>query len=169
MSADLKGQTPKTEKRGGIDGCEQRKRLLLLASKLGYQTRSFAEAAKRVGAEVVLGTDRCHQIDDPWADGAIAVHFDDPEKAAQSIIEKTHGAPVTGVLALGDRPTETAAYVARALGLPYSSPKRCAIAAASWRSAKFCRPRGCRCRPSFPLRFRNPSSRSCSAWSFPAW
>jgi biotin carboxylase len=122
MSTDLKGQTPQTEA-AGAPAASTEKRLLLLASKLGYQTRSFAEAAKRVGAEVVLGTDRCHQIDDPWADGAIAVHFDDPESAAQSIIEKTHGTPITGVLALGDRPTETAAFVARALGLPYSSPE----------------------------------------------
>jgi formate-dependent phosphoribosylglycinamide formyltransferase (GAR transformylase) len=122
MSTDLKGQTPQTEA-AGITAASSQKRLLLLASKLGYQTRSFAEATKRVGAEVVLATDRCHQIDDPWADGAIAVHFDDPESAAQGIIEKTHGAPITGVLALGDRPTETAAYVARALGLPYSSPE----------------------------------------------
>ena len=33
------------------------KRILILASKLGYQTRSFAEAARRLGVEVVFGTD----------------------------------------------------------------------------------------------------------------
>ena len=54
--------------------------LLLLASKLGYQTRSFAEAARRLGAEVILGSDRCHQLDDPWADGAIPLHFEEPQR-----------------------------------------------------------------------------------------
>ena len=51
-------------------------RLLILASKLGYQTKSFAEAAQALGADVVFATDRCHQLDDPWADGAIAVRFE---------------------------------------------------------------------------------------------
>ncbi len=52
-------------------------RLLLLAGKLGYQTRSFLETARRLGAEVLIGSDRCHQLEDPWADGAIALHFED--------------------------------------------------------------------------------------------
>jgi len=38
-----------------------RKRILLFAAKLGYQTRSFEEAAKKLGVELVYVTDRCHQ------------------------------------------------------------------------------------------------------------
>ena len=34
------------------------KRLLILASKLGYQTHSFAEAAQTLGVETIFGTDR---------------------------------------------------------------------------------------------------------------
>jgi len=101
--------------------------LLLLASKLGYQTRSFAEAARRLGAEVTLGSDRCHQLDDPWADGAIPLHFEEPPEAAQRLAqavraragEKRRGA----ILALGDRQTVTAAYAAGLLGWPYNSPQ----------------------------------------------
>ncbi len=93
-------------------------RLLILASKLGYQTRGFAEAAQRVGAEVVFATDRCHQLDDPWRDGAIAAHFEEPAEAASRIIAELRERPVHGVLALGDRPTTAAAHVTRALGLP---------------------------------------------------
>ena len=33
-------------------------RLLILATKTGYQTRAFADAARRLGLEVVYGTDR---------------------------------------------------------------------------------------------------------------
>jgi biotin carboxylase len=98
-------------------------RLLILASKLGYQTRSFAEAAKALGADVVFASDRCHQLEDPWADGAIAVRFDDPEDAARRIVKQSFVRPVDGVLALGDRPTSTAAHTARALGFPYNSPE----------------------------------------------
>ncbi len=98
-------------------------RLLLLASKLGYQTRSFAEAAKRLGVEVVIGSDRCHQLDDPWSDGAVALHFEEPEQAAARLIEATRDRPVSAILALGDRQTVTAAYAARGLGLRYNSPE----------------------------------------------
>jgi len=98
-------------------------RLLILASKLGYQTRSFAEAAKSLGADVVFASDRCHQLEDPWADGAIAVRFEDPEDAARRIVKESLVRPVDGLIALGDRPTSTAAYTARALGFAYNSPQ----------------------------------------------
>jgi len=98
-------------------------RLLILASKLGYQARSFADAAKALGADVAFASDRCHRIEDPWADGAIAVHFDDPEEAARRIVQQSLVRPVDGVIALGDRPTSTAAFAARALGFAYNSPQ----------------------------------------------
>jgi biotin carboxylase len=98
-------------------------RVLILASKLGYQTRGFAEAAQRVGAEVIFATDRCHQLDDPWRDGAIAAHFEQPAEAAARIVAALRERPVAGVLPLGDRPTTTAAYVTQALDLPGNSPR----------------------------------------------
>ena len=98
-------------------------RLLILASKLGYQTRSFAEAGRALDAEVVFATDRCHQLDDPWSDGATAVRFDQPEEAAWRIVQQALLRPVDGLIALGDRPTTTAAYTARALGLAYNRPE----------------------------------------------
>ena len=98
------------------------KRLLLLTSKLGYQTRSFAEAATKLGVELLYATDRCHQLDDPWNDRAIAVHFEKPETAALSIYETLRGTEPDGVLALGDRSVITAAYLARRLGLFHNHP-----------------------------------------------
>ncbi len=98
-------------------------RLLILASKLGYQTRSFADAARALGAEPVFASDRCGQLEDPWSDGAIAVHFEKPEEAAQRVVRQSLVRPVDGLIALGDRPTETAAHVARALGITYNSPE----------------------------------------------
>ena len=99
------------------------KRLLILASKLGYQTRSFAEAAQRLGVEVAFGTDRCHQLEDPWADGALPLHFEQPEQAAQAIVAHAKSRLMDAILALGDRPTVTGARAARALGLRYNSPE----------------------------------------------
>src|SRR5882757_4314350 len=100
------------------------KRVLVFAGKLGYQTRSFDAAARKLGVELGFVTDRCHQLDDPWGDRAIAVHFESPEAAAYTVLEKIRdgGARVDGILALGDRPAVAAAYVARGLGLIYNHP-----------------------------------------------
>jgi predicted ATP-grasp superfamily ATP-dependent carboligase len=99
------------------------KRLLLFARKLGYQPRSLDEAARKLGVDVIFVTDRCHQLDDPWGDQAIAVHFESPEAAAYTVLETVRGREqVDGVLAFGDRPAISAAYVARGLGLPYNHP-----------------------------------------------
>src|SRR5271154_1221228 len=97
------------------------KRLLLLTSKLGYQSTAFAQAARRLAAEVVFGTDRCHQLDDPWRDAALPLHFEHPEEAAAEIARAAASAPIQGILALGDRPVVAAAHAARLLGLPYNS------------------------------------------------
>jgi len=99
-----------------------RKRILLFASKLGYQTRSFQAAADKLDVEIVYVTDRCHQMDDPWNDHALAVHFEIPESAAGTVLESQRGLPVDGVLALGDRPSPAAAYLARGLGLMHNHP-----------------------------------------------
>ena len=98
------------------------KRLLLFAAKLGYQTRSFEEAAKKLGVELVYVTDRCHQLEDPWGDQAIPAHFEMPEVAAYSVLQGVRGDPVDGILALGDRPVVAAAYTARGLGISYNHP-----------------------------------------------
>ena len=101
----------------------RRKQLLLLASKLGYQTRSFDEAAAKLGVDLHFVTDRCHQLDDPWGDRAIPVHFESPEVAAYAVLEAVRGGDgADGIVALGDRPAVAAAYVARGLGLPHNHP-----------------------------------------------
>ena len=97
--------------------------LLLLSSKLGYQFRGFAEAARGLGADVVIGSDRCKSLDDPWRDGAVPLKFEKPEAASERLLEEMADRPVEGILALGDRPIEAAALTARALGIPYNSPE----------------------------------------------
>ena len=100
-----------------------RKRVLLFAGKLGYQTRSFDDAARKLDLDLIFVTDRCHQLDDPWGDRAIPVHFESPDSAAYTVLQEVRrGNAIDGILALGDRPALTAAYVARGLGLPYNHP-----------------------------------------------
>jgi biotin carboxylase len=110
-------------------GDERRpKRVLILASKLGYQTRGFAEAAAKLGIEVRFGTDRCHKLEDPWGDEALALQFEKPRDAAQEIArafsdgDAVSEKAIDAVIALGDRPTPTAAYAAETLRIAGNPP-----------------------------------------------
>jgi predicted ATP-grasp superfamily ATP-dependent carboligase len=104
-------------------GNNSKKRLLILASKLGYQTRGFAEAAGKLGVGVRFGTDRCHQLDDPWGDSALPLHFENPRQAAEDIAREMSADPPHAILALGDRPTPAAAYAAQILGIAGNPPE----------------------------------------------
>ncbi len=102
-----------------------RKRLLLFASTTGYQIRVFADAAKRLGADLRLATDRCDVLDDPWGDRAIAVRFD---RAAESLAA-LRGVSCDGIAAVGDRPALLAAHAAQAFGIPFHSPEGASVCA----------------------------------------
>jgi formate-dependent phosphoribosylglycinamide formyltransferase (GAR transformylase) len=98
-------------------------RLLLVAATTGYQTRSFAGAAKRLGIDITLATDRCHILEDPWRDSAIPVRFEEPEMSAEAIIQaSSDGATLDGIVAVADRPTLVAALAAQRLGIPFHPP-----------------------------------------------
>ena len=98
-------------------------RVLLVASTTGYQVRSFDEAADRLGVELVLATDRCHVLDDPWADRAIPIRFYEHAEAVRKIADAAADRPVHGIVAVGDRPALVAAAVAERLSLVSSPPE----------------------------------------------
>ena len=94
-------------------------RVLLVAATTGYQTRVFAEAARHLGFDLMLATDRCHVLEDPWGDRAIPVRFDDPLASRDVLLG---AGPFDGIVAVADRPTVIAALAAEALGVSYNSP-----------------------------------------------
>jgi biotin carboxylase len=96
-----------------------RKRVVLVAATTGYQTQMFSAAAERAGINLVLATDRCHVLDDPWGDQAIPIRFDDPDRAAELLQEVGH---IDGIVAVGDRPAFVAAVAAAKLGLRFHTP-----------------------------------------------
>jgi formate-dependent phosphoribosylglycinamide formyltransferase (GAR transformylase) len=97
-------------------------RVLLLARTTGYQIRSFGEAADKLGVQLVFASDRCDQLDDPWADDAIPVRFWDEAHSVDAILEASAAAPIHGIVVVGDQPTVLGARVAQALGLPGNPP-----------------------------------------------
>ena len=98
------------------------KRVLLLATTTGYQIRSFGEAARALGVTLMFASDRCDQLDDPWADHAIPTRFADEPHACEALLAAVADARPDGILAVGDRPTVLAACLASALGLPGHPP-----------------------------------------------
>ena len=102
---------------------ENMKRILLLATTTGYQTRMFGEAAERLGVRLVFATDRCEHLDDPWADSAIPIRFHKEAESVERIVRAFADAPPHGMLAVGDRATMLAARTARVLGLSGHPPE----------------------------------------------
>jgi biotin carboxylase len=100
----------------------QTKTVALFASKLGYQTRSFESAARKLNLRLAYVTDRCHELSDPWNDQAVAVRFANPEGAAATAMQSLRDRPLDAILALGDAPAVAAAYAARGLGLVANHP-----------------------------------------------
>jgi biotin carboxylase len=116
--------TPKGEKR----------QLLLLTTTTGYQTSAFVQAAEKLGLAVVFGSDRCHVLDDPWQDGALALKFENPGASAAKIIEYARRQPVDAVVALGDSTPPAAARAAEMLGLLFHRPETADICRDKYRS-----------------------------------
>lgn len=92
-------------------------RLLLLATTTGYQTRSFVAAAKKLGLDVVFGSDRCDKLDDPWQDRALPLKFHAVEDAVAKVVAYARQNGVAAIVAIGDRPTPVAARACAALGM----------------------------------------------------
>src|SRR2546427_9836792 len=93
-------------------------RVLLVAATTGYQTGVFADAARRLSYDLVLATDRCHVLEDPWRDRAIPVRFEDPFGARDVLVAN---GPFDAIVPVGDRPTFLAALAAEAHGIPHNS------------------------------------------------
>lgn len=97
-------------------------RVLLVATTVGYQIRSFGEAAARLGVRLVFASDRCDQLEDPWWDAAIPVRFHDEARSVDSVVAGCASAPPHGIIAVGDRPAVLAARLAQAFGLLWHPP-----------------------------------------------
>jgi len=102
------------------------KRVLLLFTTTGYNAGDFLRAAAKLGVEVILGTDRCHILEDPWGDDAIPLRFAEIRTSVQTILRHVRKKPVSAIIAVGDKPTLTAALACQALGLPHNPPQAAA-------------------------------------------
>src|SRR5262245_40922878 len=90
-------------------------RVLILSTTTGYQLRSFGDAAATAGIDLMFATDRCHQLDDPWRDAAVAVRFHEEDASLAAVVKAATTRRIDGVIAVGDRPVVLAARIAEEL------------------------------------------------------
>ncbi|HEV2498424.1 MAG TPA: ATP-grasp domain-containing protein, partial [Terriglobia bacterium] len=89
-----------------------------------------------------FGSDRCHVLDDPWRDGALALRFENPEESAQRVAEYARLNPLDAIVPLGDRTVPTAARACRMLGLNAHPPEAADICRDKFRSRERLRDAG---------------------------
>ena len=97
------------------------RRVLLFATTTGYQIRMFDDAARRLGIDLRLVSDRCQVLDDPWRDHAIPAQYHDLDASLHTLEQALAQQAIDGVLAVGDRPAVLAARAAWRFGVPWHS------------------------------------------------
>ncbi len=103
-------------------------RLLVVAPHGSYRTAPFIDAARRLGAQVLIASEGRHSVVSAYAQG-LHIRFDDPDGALATILaEVERGGPFAGVVGTDDASTELAARVAGRLGLPHNDPVAVRIA-----------------------------------------
>ncbi len=104
-----------------------RRRVLLVAPATSYNAAAFIDAAARLDLDVVLASDRCHQLDELFAfpPASLVIDLAAPEAAVEVIVAESRrhdAAPIVAAIAAGG---ESAALIAtmaaQALGLPHNA------------------------------------------------
>src|SRR2546426_2376078 len=92
-------------------------RLLLLLPTVTYRTVAFVEAARRLGIEVTVASERPSTFEGANPTGLVTLDFADPTHAATQARAFARAHPVHGVVAADDDTAVVAAAIAQELGL----------------------------------------------------
>jgi biotin carboxylase len=101
-------------------------RVLLLWPTTSYRAEDFLAAAARMRVEVVLGTDRCHELAKIWPPeagaapyyAAFPLDFRAPERAAGEIADLARAQAVRAIVPTDDATAVLAAQASERIGLP---------------------------------------------------
>jgi biotin carboxylase len=96
--------------------------LLLLVPTTSYRLDDFRAAARRLQVPLVVGSDRCHRIEDTFGreHDLLSLDYRHPERAAEQIAEAARARPIRGIVPASDATAVIAALAAERLGLPYN-------------------------------------------------
>ena len=98
--------------------------LLLLVPTRSYREEDFLAAARRLGVEVLVGSDLCHTVEERLggAEGLVSLDYRKPERAAEAVAELARARPIAGIVPADDGTAVLAALACERLGLPHNPP-----------------------------------------------
>ncbi len=101
------------------------RRLLLVLPTSTYRAADFLEAARKLGAEVVVGSEEDQAMAGHVGDRSIRIDLCDPQTAADLIAART--SPIDAVVGVDEQGVLVAAEAAARLGLAHNPPDAVAI------------------------------------------
>jgi len=99
---------------------EQPKRVILLMRTSTYRGQTFYQASQKLGIEIIPGIDMHPELADYWQ-VPLSLQFDEPDKAAQTIVAFAREKPVQAILSVDDSASLVAAKASELLGLTHNS------------------------------------------------
>jgi formate-dependent phosphoribosylglycinamide formyltransferase (GAR transformylase) len=103
-------------------------RLLLLLPTTTYRTAAFVEAARQIGVELTVASERPSTLEAANPAGLLTLDFAQPERAAETVRTFAREHPIQGVVGVDDDTAIVAAAVAERLTLK-GNPVAAALAA----------------------------------------
>lgn len=97
-------------------------RVLLLIPSESYRAADFLEAARSLGVDVVVGTDRYSPLQELQPQRQIALDFQDIERGTEQIEAFARRFPIDSIVPVDDAGTRLAAHASRRLELPHNPP-----------------------------------------------
>lgn len=97
-------------------------KILLLIPSETYRAADFLQAARRLGIEITVGSDRRNPTARDAEGGVLQLPIDQPELAADAIVEYATETSVDAIVAVDDQGVLTAAIASNRLQLPYNAP-----------------------------------------------
>jgi biotin carboxylase len=97
-------------------------RILLILPSATYRAHDFTVAAARLGAELVVASDRRQAMSEFLGDRALVLPLGRPAEAARKVVEHAARVPLDAVVAVDDQGVRTASLAAAELGLKTSDP-----------------------------------------------
>jgi biotin carboxylase len=86
-----------------------------------YRARDFLEAARRLGVEAVVGSDRPQALEDLLPGRAVTLDFLQPAAGVRAIVDLAHNRPLDAIVAVDDDGVLVAAMAAETLQLSHNA------------------------------------------------
>ena len=112
-----------------------------------YRAGPFLDAARRMGLEVVVGSDFCHVLADEW-DIPLSLRLRYVSQAVEDIVAYAGDHTLDAIVPVDDYTTEIAARACKSLGLPHNTPEAAVAARNKYRMREMLSAAGEWC-PSF--------------------